>query len=98
MAITFQALDCKCWVGAGTSFVITKILFQQPILHSDFENLAGEILRLFYFLHKLRHPIEHHSFPVITKPLLRALNYIKPNKIEEIRACTKAFSLCKSVK
>lgn len=67
-------------MGIGISFVIPKIIFQQPIVPSDYENLAGEILRLSYFLHKLRDPIEHHLFPVITKPLLRASNY-KPNEI-----------------
>lgn len=41
-------------MGIWTSFVTTKIIFQQPIVPSDFENLAGEILRLSYFLHKLR--------------------------------------------
>lgn len=97
MAISFQALDCKCWVDIGTSLVITKIIFQQPVVSSDFENLAEEILRLSDFLHKLRHPIEHHLFPVITKPLLGASNYIKPNNIE-VRACTKVFSFCKSFK
>lgn len=55
----FQVLVTKCWVGLETSFVITIIILQELIVLSDFDDLAGEILRLFDFHHKERHPIKH---------------------------------------
>lgn len=79
-----QVLVSKYWVGCRTCFVITitivVVILQEPTVLSQFKNLTGEILRLFNLHHKHRHPVKHISFPVITKALIRASNYIKTKK------------------
>lgn len=55
----FQALVSKCWVSSGTSVITLIIILQKPIVPSDFEDLAGEILRVSAIYHMHRHPIKH---------------------------------------